>query len=169
MPGLTNPIVGLSSPHAWQHIITTSLTAAAASVCFQRIAPQFRAFRLSIDARGVRPALRFNDDVGANYAQRQVAPNRSTVVGSRRTGQPWLVLPESGPDSLTVLIAKPGARSLAQVVAVVVAEGPMGRSTCPDEFTGEWDSDTLIHRIDVLATAGDFGPGTSVRLEGIRV
>lgn len=158
----------------WEPLATTSVTVDTASVYYQGLPPLYRAFRVTVNLVPPRScntlALRFNNDQMSNYEYTQVGRNGCAGRETPLTHQSALLLPtfaSTAPSQLTILVAKRGAGSPAQVVAAHRIDALRAPSRISEGMVGEWDNHiSLIERIDVMALDGMLPAGVTVRVDG---
>ena len=156
---------------SWVKIDSTTLESAAASVTFSSGLSGYKFFRLTVyavDDTGNLTAITLNGDTGTKYDKQRITAVGTSVNGSRDTGDSNASTSQSISTyaSSQWLIAKPSASVKAQITSYGGAAS--GSSINLGLYGYEWDNTTdAITSIEVFATSGSIGAGTSVLLEGL--
>ena len=172
------PIGLLPRSGPWEHVASTTLTAAAASITLP-VLPVYRALWVEVyminDANDKSVNITLNGDTGTNYSRQHITAESTNLSGARQTGAAnWGVTVGENENAseemqLDILIVKPSAAVKAQALCQRNSQFATANAIGLSLLGFEWDNTTaLITSIALNAASNNFAIGTTVKVYGSR-
>lgn len=160
-------------PATYDSIASTTLASTSATITFSSISSSYTDLVLVIAATNTGGNtdlfMRLNNDTGTNYSYNWFSSTGSSVTSGRvsttanvRLG--YYALPQSTVEyhSVTHILSYTDTNSYTTWMTRANAA-----SAGADMLSGTWRNDSAINRIDIVASAGAFGIGSTFSLYGI--